>query len=138
MKTNHTSPYKNLSELVSAYETILAREGLAPIGGEISDARFLEKRDDTLYFMEEARKKADTELDRLLGELKTFSSKVKTDWALGEITDAQIHEMYRDFAGNPDEFPKDMLDNEAVIQLSHGWIPCLTNPKDILDWGSKR
>lgn len=137
MKTTNTSPYKNLSELVAAYETILAREGLAPLDGETLDARFLEKRDDTLYFMEEARKKADAELDRLLGELKTFSSQVKTDWALGKLTDDQIHEMYRDFSGNPEEFPKDKLDKEAIAQLSYGWMPCLTNPKDIPDWGKQ-
>lgn len=137
MKTNNTNPYKNLTELVSAYETILAREGLAPLDGETLDARFIEKRDSTLYFMEEARKKADAELGQLLGELKAFSPQVKTDWALGKLTDAQIHEMYRDLSGNPESFPKDKLDKEAITQLSYGWMPCLTNPKDIYDWGKQ-
>lgn len=117
------NPYRNLSELVEKYEAILANEGLAPLDGETLDAKFLEKRDDTLFNIQEAQKKADEELDTLLGELKCLSPDIKVQWAKGEITDKMVHAFYLDFVGNPGEFPRGYLSKEAIENLSLGWDP---------------
>lgn len=112
MKNINKKP-ENLSELVAAYEAILAHEGLAPIDGETFDVKFYEKKETIQERILEAQRKADADLDRLLFELGAFSSEIKEKWAMGELTDGQIHELYRDYEGNPNEFPKDKLSKEV-------------------------
>lgn len=132
---NPTNKPQNLSELVAAYEAILAHEGLAPIDGETFDASFYEKKTLVMDTIAEETKKADKELERLLAELRVFSSKVREEWAFGLLTDENIHEMYREFAMKPYSFITEGLVSEgAVTQLSYGWKPKEKHPSEIHDW----
>lgn len=117
-KATFSINFSNLNDLNAAYEAILRAEGMAPIGeNPETDLAFMQKKNEVETCIARNIEDIDKENEELFYMLSFFSTDVRTDWAIGLLSDGQIKALYRDFRGNPAGFPRESLNDELKKSL---------------------